>query len=471
MRSGVTRRLALLFLFFTGCLFLFINTFLMKQLKNRMYYTKEQTMYEEAGILAQSYVERYYSCKSTITELMDSIKPVAKLLNTRIWIAASFGKVVGDTAPINDKVIQLNEIDENFLQETFHHDVYFPEAMTQPMLVVVVPITYEYTVRGYICMLTPMSEVVTKTEERMLLVYWAFLFFLICLLCIFAGVFLLNVLPLKKTIKMARNYSMGSFKKKIVVNSGREYKELSDIINYMGDTVRRFDDYQRKIIANISHDFRSPLTSIKGYAQAMMDGTIPSDQITKYFDVVVFEVERLTKLTNNLLTLNAFDQKGMILRPTKFDVNEEIKGLVFSFEGTCKKKHIVIRLTFNAEATFVVADKEKIEQVLYNLIDNAIKFSHTESEIQVSVMERGKKAMISVKDNGIGIDKESQQKIWDRFYKSDTSRGKDKKGTGLGLSIVKEIITAHKENVSVVSTEGAGTEFVFTLPLALTDES
>ncbi|MBQ8548155.1 MAG: ATP-binding protein, partial [Lachnospiraceae bacterium] len=119
----------------------------------------------------------------------------------------------------------------------------------------------------------------------------------------------------------------------------------------------------------------------------------------------------------------------------------------------------------------VNADRDKIAQVLYNLVDNAIKFSQTDASIRITVEEKGRKAMISVKDTGAGIPKEDLTKIWDRFYKSDSSRGKDKKGTGLGLSIAKEIMTAHKENINVISTEGVGTEFVFTLPLVMTEET
>ena len=119
---------------------------------------------------------------------------------------------------------------------------------------------------------------------------------------------------------------------------------------------------------------------------------------------------------------------------------------------------------FSEKEQFVKADVDKIEQVLYNLIDNAVKFSNQDSSIRITTEERGNKVMIAVKDNGIGIPKESQARIWERFYKTDMSRGKDKKGTGLGLSIVKEIITAHEENISVVSTEGVGTEFIFSLP-------
>ena len=130
----------------------------------------------------------------------------------------------------------------------------------------------------------------------------------------------------------------------------------------------------------------------------------------------------------------------------------------------------MVQLVFSAKEILVTADRDKIAQVLYNLVDNAIKFSHMDSAIRITVEEKGRKALVSVKDSGAGIPKEDLTKIWDRFYKSDSSRGKDKKGTGLGLSIAKEIMTAHNENINVISTEGVGTEFVLTLPLVMQDE-
>jgi signal transduction histidine kinase len=223
------------------------------------------------------------------------------------------------------------------------------------------------------------------------------------------------------------------------------------------------EDYQKKFVANVSHDFRSPLTSIKGYVEAMADGTIPPELYEKYLNIILFETERLTDLTQDLLTLNEFDTK-MLLNKESFDIHEIIKNVAASFEGTCLEKRISIELIFATKRLHVYADKRKIQQVLYNLLDNAIKFSDIDSSITIETTERGEKVYISVKDYGVGIPRNSLNKIWERFYKTDPSRGKDKKGTGLGLAIVKEIIQAHDENINVISTEGVGTEFIFTLP-------
>ena len=147
-----------------------------------------------------------------------------------------------------------------------------------------------------------------------------------------------------------------------------------------------------------------------------------------------------------------------------------VKSTVASFEGTLQNKKIAIQLVLTGETMLVKADMGKIQQVLYNLLDNAIKFSHHDSSIKIETTEKHQKIFVSVKDSGIGIPKDSQKLIWNRFYKTDLSRGKDKKGTGLGLSITKEIIQAHNEHINVISTEGVGTEFIFSLPVFYSDD-
>ena len=210
---------------------------------------------------------------------------------------------------------------------------------------------------------------------------------------------------------------------------------LSASLNYMSSQLRDIEDYQKKFVANVSHDFRSPLTSIKGYVEAMADGTIPPEMHEKYLKIILFETERLTDLTQDLLTLNEFDNKNMLLNREKFNIHEVIKNTAASFEGTCTQKKISIELLLATKHLQVYADKRKIHQVLYNLLDNAIKFSDPESTVTIeNHRTREKKVYISVKDYGIGIPRNALNKIWERFYKTDLSRGKDKKGTGLGLA-------------------------------------
>jgi signal transduction histidine kinase len=245
---------------------------------------------------------------------------------------------------------------------------------------------------------------------------------------------------------------------------------LAATLSYMAGEIAKGEDNQKKLVANVSHDFRSPLTSIRGFLEAMLDGTIPPEDHEKYIGIVLNETDRLIKLTNSLLTLNNLNTKGMILEKTVFDLNQVIRDTVAAFEPSCTGKKISVDLVLTGEVMNVEADMGKIQQVLYNLLDNAIKFSHHNSVIKIETYEKHSKVFVSVKDNGIGIPKDSLKQIWDRFYKTDLSRGKDKKGTGLGLSIAREIIRSHNENINVISTEGVGTEFIFSLPVVEEDD-
>ncbi len=272
--------------------------------------------------------------------------------------------------------------------------------------------------------------------------------------------------PLHKIAQAAIAYADGDYENPIPYHAHNELGFVTDVMNCMAQDLNSFEDDQRKFISNISHDFRSPLTSIKGYAEAIADGTIPPQLQDKYLHVIISETERLEKLTQSLLELNKYSSKGILLNLTVFDVNEMIHQMLLTFEGRAIEKGLTFRLNLTGQNLYVKADSAKIEQVLHNLIDNAIKFSNSNSEIVIGTTIKNEKAFVSVRDFGIGIPKESQNKIWERFYKTDLSRGRDKTGTGLGLAIVKEILHAHHENINVISTEGIGTEFIFSLSLS-----
>ena len=283
----------------------------------------------------------------------------------------------------------------------------------------------------------------------------------------FIAIYVFNVLPLRKLREGVKDFSISHENKPIVIRSNDEYGELADTLNVIGDELSKFDEYQRKFISNISHDFRSPLTSIQGYVQAMADGIIPPEDQEKYLNIILFETDRLTKLTSDLLDINNFDKDKIFLNITEFDIQKAVNNTIIALEGIASKKNVDLDfLSKQTEPLMVSGDEDKIQQVLHNLIHNAIKFSKNNSTIYIDITHRGNKVSVSVKDTGIGIPKDDIEHIWDRFYKTDLSRGKDQMGTGLGLSICKEIINAHKQTIDVVSTEGVGSKFVFTLSKA-----
>ena len=275
------------------------------------------------------------------------------------------------------------------------------------------------------------------------------------------------ILPVKQMKKAADAITKGDFSQEIYITSNDEVGQLAQSFNAMAKELREVDTLQSDFLANISHDFRSPLTSIKGYVEAMLDGTIPEDMFPKYLSIVLDEANRLTKMTNNVLDLSKMENGQIELHHMNFDINEMIVKLALSLEQRIEEKKIKIQFQFIQEKLFVNADLDLIQRVIYNLLDNALKFTEEGDSIIVETSVVGRKAYIVVADTGSGISEEALPYVFDRFHKGDDkSRGKNKQGTGLGLAIVKQIILNHHEEITVRSKLGEGTKFAFTLPLA-----
>ncbi|WP_271714444.1 sensor histidine kinase [Anaeromicropila herbilytica] len=431
-------------------------------MKHNLLEDKKLLLYKEASLLSKEYVTAFYNNEKPLFTLSSQLKTIDTFLDARIWVVNYDGEIITDTRDSSTN-LNINDYDRTFLDYTFLENTVIPDIFCTPTLCVIKSVNANYETKGYIVISTPIKSIEKDSVHYIDIANISLLFFSVLLAGIFFVIHLITVRPMKKIIEAARQYSGANYEYPLVIKSKDEYKDLADAVTFMAGELNSLDDYQKKFVANISHDFRSPLTSIKGFTEAMLDGTIPVEMQEKYLNIILFETERLSKLTSSLLALNSFDHNGTILDITTFDINHIIKKTAESFETVCLDKKITISLVFSNKETYVQADMGKIQQVLYNLIDNAIKFSHSNSTIKVSTDEKNEKVFVSVKDYGIGIPKESLKKIWERFYKTDASRGKDKKGTGLGLSITKEILTAHNENINVISTEGVGTEFTFTL--------
>ena len=435
--------------------------------------TRSMALYREASRVATYQASRYYTGASSLEDAHSTLAALADFQESQIWLVSTNGEIFLNTAssPESWQNTVLEGFDPIDLGSDYYSIGSFFGYFDEDMLSVMVPVTSRLSIQGYVAVHMPMSLIYQQREYLLARFYILFLIlFLLFLSVLVLLVFVVNR-PLKKIIRGAQEYASGNLSYNIPIASGDEMGYLARTLNFMSDEMNKTGEYQRKFVANISHDFRSPLTSIKGYVEAILDGTIPPEMQERYLKIVLFETDRLNKLTRSMLTLNTMDTKGYLLDITDFDINRAIKDTAASFEGTCTAKHISIELLLASETLYVSADYVKIQQVLYNLIDNAIKFSGNDSVIQVETTERHGKIYVSVRDHGIGIPRSSISRIWERFYKIDASRGKDRKGTGLGLAIVKEIINAHKQNINVVSTEGAGTEFVFTLDKAGTKKA
>lgn len=465
MRKTLWSRLIISYLIAGVLIFLLLNTYGTNLLENRLKNDMIKRMSSEANLISSEYMASFNNEKLYLDNLSIQLRSIETLSDIRTWIVNSSGVIIADSSIAGNAVNRnIYDLDPDFLDGITSENTFFEGIFYEPMFSLIHPVTYDYQIRGYIVLHTSQKEITNNIARYHLdIINICFLVFLPLLFFLFLYIYYITVLPLKNLMKAAMEYSSGNYNYAITLKGLSEYRDLGAAINYMSGELSKLDDYQKKFVANISHDFRSPLTSIKGYAEAILDGTIPHEMQDKYLKIILFETERLTKLTSSLLELNSFESHGAFLDIISFDINHIIKKTAESFEGACRNKKITLNLVFSSKETYVDADVGKIQQVLYNLIDNAVKFSHTNSKIKVTTEEKGDKVFVSVKDYGIGIPKESIKKIWDRFYKSDSSRGKDKKGTGLGLSITKEIIQSHNENINVISTEGVGTEFIFSL--------
>lgn len=465
MKKTLYLKFILIYIFLGIFSFLLISTWGSQRIQQKILQVASVNLYKEAINISSFNASVNYDQEEEIETVYHTLVSLAMYQDSRIMIHNPSGAVLIDTAKpySKDPICQLQDFDpaamgtEHYQLSTFYN--YFEEEMINVM----VPITGNLNTKGYVSIHMSMDTFVERKEEVLGPVFVIFIILFLASLSVLVLFSFTVYRPLKKITKGAQEYAVGNLKYNIPVTSDDEMGYLATTLNYMSDEMNKMGESQHKFVANVSHDFRSPLTSIKGFIEAILDGTIPPEFQEKYLKIVVGETERLEKLTQSLLTLDKLDTKGRPIHKSNFDINKTIKNTAASFEGICRTKKITIELHLQSDNLYVTADLEQIQQVLYNLIDNAIKFSHNNSIIKVETSERHGTVFVSVKDTGIGIPKESLKKIWDRFYKLDSSRGKDRKGTGLGLSIVKEIITAHNQNINVISTEGVGTEFIFTL--------
>ena len=467
MRKTLYLKLILAYLIFGFFSFIIVATFASSMTLEQLKREKADALYREATLIANSYATDLYNNEISLETVKKQLDAIDLFLDSTIWIINPSGRLILSTdtpLDITTEVV-IDGFDPTITVGSYYTTGYFFESFDQEQLSVFAPISTNYKVQGYVVIHTAMSDIRASSEDILSISYivMVIIFLLSFIILMFFTEFVYS--PLKKITAATEQYASGNMHYELSVDSNDEIGYLAAALSYMASEIAKNEDGQKKFIANVSHDFRSPLTSIKGYLDAMLDGTIPPEMHEKYIGIVRNETERLTKLTNSLLTLNNLNMRGMVLEKTVFDINQVIRNTAASFEGTLQKKQISIELVLTGETLPVEADMGRIQQVLYNLLDNAIKFSHHDSTIKIETTEKHQKVFVSVKDSGIGIPKESLKLIWDRFYKTDLSRGKDKKGTGLGLSITKEIIHAHNENINVISTEGVGTEFIFSLPL------
>lgn len=267
------------------------------------------------------------------------------------------------------------------------------------------------------------------------------------------------VKPIKLISEASKEVAKGNFDTQVILKSNDEIGQLAADFNLMSKELKSIDSMHKDFVSNVSHEFKTPITSIKGFAKLIKDGKLSADQLHEYSDIIVNESERLSLLSSNLLRLSELDSKSIREQATRFSLDEQIRKSILILEGDWTKKNL--NLDIDLEKISYLGDEHLLQQVWLNLIQNAIKFSNQNGVIRVALHKSDGIIRVDIADNGKGIPDKDKQRIFDRFYKADKSRTKD--GNGLGLAIVKKIVELSSGEIHVESELGIGS--IFTVEL------
>ena len=283
--------------------------------------------------------------------------------------------------------------------------------------------------------------------------------------CCAVGLFSYSLVrPLRNMAAAAHSFGNGDFSVRVPVTSEDEIGQLAMAFNNMASSLSSGENASRNFVANVSHELKTPMTTIAGFIDGILDGTIPPEKQKHYLTVVSQEVKRLSRLVRTMLALSRIDSGELKIHPARFDLTNTVLIALLSFEKAIEDKKLEIRGLEDAESLFVDGDPDMIHQVVYNLIENAVKFTNEGGYIQISIQDLPDKTNVSIKNSGAGIAPEELSLIFDRFYKTDKSRSQDKNGMGLGLYIVRTIIKLHGGEITVSSVQNEYCQFEFWIP-------
>ena len=271
------------------------------------------------------------------------------------------------------------------------------------------------------------------------------------------------VRPLRDMLSAIQSFTQGDFSKRVAVVGYDEIGQLAMAFNNMAASLATTEQARRSFVANVSHELKTPMTTISGFVDGILDGTVPEEKKDQYLHVVSNEVKRLSRLVRSMLDTSRIEAGEMRVVPVIFDSSETIRQTVFSFERIVEEKELEVR-GLEVDKIMVRADVDLMHQVVYNLVENAVKFVNENGCLEFSYRSDSQFTYVAIRNSGEGIDRGEGPQLFERFYKSDKSRSLNKNGVGLGLHIVRSIVNYHKGEVVVRSEEGEYTEFEFSIP-------
>lgn len=396
-----------------------------------------------------------------------------RILGTEFWIIDQKGKVLAASA--DHLYCEGNTLESADLEQLKRGHVslkrgqsqYFKEAVIR----VVTPVLDNGKMLGAVVLYAPVAGV-NEASQRMRHIYIGAALLGI-LLSIALGIILSRYItrPLLEVSKAAGKIAEGDFDQRVETKTEDEFGKLGQAINNMTRRLADSEKMRKDFIANVSHELRSPLTSIQGFIDALLEGKHKdTEESNKYLTIIQKETHRLSKLINDLLEISKFDSQGIQFTMEAFPVNAVIKRAIVSLKPRLDQKKIIVKTVIPEDLPLCYGDEDRIEQVVHNLVSNAINYSPMEGKILISCFLHDNEVRVEVADNGPGIPAEELPKVWERFYRVDKDRSRLKGGTGLGLAIVREIVKKHSGQVIAESEQGEGAVFGFTLPLAISED-
>lgn len=397
---------------------------------------------------------------------------IARQLNASIWVIDRFGYFIQVADPTQKKQLEGQQFSQDeitqYLQQVLNGKEIastgsFDRRFPVPVLTIGTPLIINKQIVGAIFINTHLNEV-NKVYATLYEKIWisAAISGLIAILLIFWISRRISD-PLIQINTIVKDITKGNFKKEIRITSHDEIGELATSFNIMANELKNLEELRKGFVANVSHELRSPLTSIQGFIYGMIDGTINERDHLPYLKIVLNETMRLNNLITDLLDLSQIESGRIPLRIISYDINEQIRCILIKHESQITEKQLDIEVIFGDDRVMVDADKDRIEQVLDNILDNAIKFSDKRGKLSVMTHAHAEKVNVSIRDSGLGISDDELPFIWERFYKSDKAHSPEYQGTGLGLSIIKKIIEQHDQKIFVKSQIGKGSIFTFSL--------
>ncbi len=442
---------------------IFVNQFAVSQHTNDVIRVADTIEYWTAALQIENEDSR---ARVAYRQILDSW---ADFLHSDIVITNTSGEVLESTCSITTVPDDLvNEVTNG---STINIRSTFNGAYDRNIMVVGVPMEYQGTVVGAMFFNTGLMSI----KKTMLKLFSIFLISSAFSILIAAALVYMQSKRISKPIgeinKAARNIASGNFDNRVAVTSSDEIGQLASSFNFMADSVKELETARSEFISDVSHELRTPMTSISGFVEGILDGTIPEEKRDEYLKIVLDESKRLTKMVNDMLEMSKMSSSEYKLDITKFDLNELTRVCIISLGNRIDEKNLELNVDFEKDSMMVLADKDAIQRVIINLLDNAIKFSYPNTTVGIRTWTEDGRARFCVGNFGDGISGADLRNIFNRFYKTDKSRVNQKSGAGLGLSFVKNILTLHRQNVwveSVDTKEGSSvkyTKFTFTLEL------